>query len=105
MNTCTTISPKIASDSKSYTSELTALSSLHHSLSLSDPKDAWKHFITMQSSKENSPSRNEILQKLAATGGDLANAFPQLSIAFKIILWEQHLWNVVTVQWHEFATE
>ena len=72
MNTCTAASlfePKKVSDSKSYTSELTALSSLHHSLCLSDLKEEWKTFynyLKLQSSKDNCPSGNEILQKLAA---------------------------------------
>ena len=92
MNTCTTASlfePKKVSDSKSYTSELTALSSLHHTLCLSDLKDEWKTFynyLKLQSSKDNCPSGNEILQKLAANSGDLGDAFPQLSTVSKIIL-------------------
>ena len=40
----------------------------------------------MQSIKEECPSGNEILQKLAAKSGDLGEAFPQLALVSKVIL-------------------
>jgi len=92
MSTCITASlfePKKVSDSKLYASEMTTLSSLHHSLCLSDLRDEWKTFynyLKLQSSKENCPNGKEILQKLAANSSDLGDAFPQLSTASKIIL-------------------
>lgn len=92
MNMCNTVSifnPKNISDSENYSSQLTALASLHHSICLSDLKDEWKTFynyLKMQSIKEECPSGNEILQKLAAKSGDLGEAFPQLALVSKVIL-------------------
>ncbi|XP_065907811.1 zinc finger MYM-type protein 1-like [Dysidea avara] len=62
---------------------------IHSNLCLSDLKDEWKTFynyLKLQSSKDNCPSGNEILQKLATNSGDLGDAFSQLSTVSKIIL-------------------
>ena len=76
-------------DSSYGTAEIASLTSLHSSLALSELQDEWKTFrnyLKVQAWKEPCLSGKDILQQLAARNHDLADTFPQLSIAAKIIL-------------------
>ena len=80
---------KVKDDVRYGTTEVAQLASLHSSLNVSDLQDEWKTFrnyLKAQASKQECPTAKLALQKLASQGGELADAFPSLSIVLKIIL-------------------
>ena len=80
---------KVKDDVRYGMTEVVQLASLHSSLNVSDLQDEWKTFrnyLKVQASKQECPTAKLVLQKLASQGGDLACAFPSLSIVSKIIL-------------------
>ena len=80
---------KVKDDVRYGMTEVVQLASLHSSLNVSDLQDEWKTFrnyLKVQASKQECPTAKLVLQKLASQGGDLADAFPSLSIVSKTIL-------------------